>query len=269
MARAQTQYQASLQNEAASNNYKCQKCKDVGGLIIDKVDEEPGITQGKTYQVWVDCDCTKQQIAQKLLKASEITPEFRAMTFGNFRLDDVPPIVHDMQHLAVEYYKNFDQLEKTEHNSIAFLGQPGVGKTHLLTALSNNMMSNKLKSVLYFPYVEGFNDLRDDFEKLEAKIIRMKQVDILFVDDLFKPVSKPGKDGTRIRVPQASEWELKQLYAVINYRQMNHKPIFISSELSFDEIINLDEALGTRIYKMCKKHFIQVDKDLGLNYRLK
>ncbi|CAM5244713.1 Chromosomal replication initiator protein DnaA OS=Lysinibacillus sphaericus OX=1421 GN=dnaA_1 PE=4 SV=1 [Lysinibacillus sphaericus] len=101
-------------------------------------------------------------------------------------------------------------------------------------------------------------------------MIRMKQVDILFIDDLFKPVTKQMKDGERIKVPQGSEWEIKQLYSVVNYRYMNHKPVFISSELTFDEmIVQMDEGLGTRFYQMCKQFFIHIDKDLGLNYRLK
>lgn len=263
-----------MDEEAVSINdkqYECTKCKDVGGLFEMKVDEdETSITYGKSFQIWVDCECEKNRIVSKLMKASEITEEFKAMTFDNFFTNGAPKVVQDMHLLATKYYADFEQIQKSKQNSIAYLGQPGSGKTHLLIALANLMMTVKHKSVLYFPFVEGFDDLRSDFEKLEAKMIRMKQVDILFIDDLFKPVTKQMKDGERIKVPQGSEWEIKQLYSVVNYRYMNHKPVFISSELTFDEmIVQMDEGLGTRFYQMCKQFFIHIDKDLGLNYRLK
>ncbi len=269
MERLKTQYQQSLQNGQALNEreYECPKCKDVGGLIVKKVDEEDCCTKGKEYEVWVDCDCQLQKRANNLLKVSEITDEFKNKTFSNYEITN-RPVAKAMKDIATKYFQEYSDIKGTEQNSIALLGQPGCGKTHLLTALSNNMMQKKLESVLYFPYVEGFNDLRNDFEKLEAKLIRMKEVEILYIDDLFKPASKPDRDGKRIRVPQASEWELKQLFAVINYRQMNNKPIFISSELDFNEMIALDEGLGTRIYMMCKQYFMTVEKDLSLNYRL-
>lgn len=249
-----------------------------------KVDEdETSITYGKSFQIWVDCSCEKQKIANKLIKASEITDNFKAMTFANYYTEGQSSLVVEAKDLAMEYFKEFEKLTTglTEAEEmavgIAVLGQPGFGKTHLLSALSNNMMQKKLKSVLYFPYVEGFDDLRDDFEKLQAKLIRMKEVDILFIDDLFKPVNKRDRNGEvvldknnmPIKIPQASSWEIKQIYSVVNYRYMNKKPIFLSSELDFDEMILLDEALGTRLYQMCKRYFLIIDKDLSLNYRLK
>lgn len=259
MDKLQAKYQSlSLSEQQALNNkvYKCPKCKDVGGFIVPLLDKKTGIV----YDVWQDCECEKIYIAKNLLKASEITEEFKSMTFANFHVDGLEPVVNDMKSIAMNYYLDYEILKNNRENSIALLGQPGSGKTHILTALSNNMMQKKLVSVLYFPYVEGFNDLRDNLEKLDSKLSRMKKVEILFIDDLFKPVNKRS---------QATEWELKMLYSVINYRYMNHKPIFISSELMFNEIMTLDEALGSRIYEMCRNYFVQVEKNLKVNYRLR
>ncbi|MEK5432638.1 DnaA/Hda family protein [Lysinibacillus sp. FSL R7-0073] len=283
----QEKYLKLSPEEVATNEQKefsCPKCKDVGGFFEMKVDEdERKITYGKSFQIWVDCSCEKQKIANKLIKASEITDNFKAMTFANYYTEGQSSLVVEAKDLAMKYFKDFEKpitgLTEAEEMAvgIAVLGQPGFGKTHLLSALSNNMMQKKLKSVLYFPYVEGFDDLRDDFEKLQAKLIRMKEVDILFIDDLFKPVNKRDrigevvldKDNKPVKIPQASSWEIKQIYSVVNYRYMNKKPVFLSSELEFDQMILLDEALGTRLYQMCKRYFLIIDKDLSLNYRLK
>jgi DNA replication protein DnaC len=214
------------------------------------------------------CDCVKRQRKDKLMKASDITAEFKRLSFQNFVTEGKPSVVKDTLECALEYYQEFDEIRSERANSIALLGQPGAGKTHLLTAVSNNLLSEKEVSVLYFPYVEGFNDLKDDFDKLEAKLDRMKKVDVLFLDDLFKPVNVPTREG-RIRKPRATEWQIEQTYAVVNYRYLNHKPILVSSELTVGELVDVDEALGTRIYQMCQDFTVVIKGDRKLlNHRL-
>ncbi|KIL45738.1 hypothetical protein KP78_20870 [Jeotgalibacillus soli] len=194
------------------------------------------------------------------MKASEITEEFKRLGFQNFVREGKPKIIQDIYEAALEYYQDFKEIRNVRANSIALLGQPGTGKTHLLTAISNNLLQRQQVPVLYFPYVEGCNNLKDDFSKLEAKLERMKQVDILFIDDLFKPVK-----GN----PRATDWQVEQMYAVINYRYLNHKPILVSSELTVDELVEVDEALGTRIYEMCQDFTVVIQGDRKeLNHRL-
>lgn len=219
--------------------HNCPKCKDLGGTFGSKKDDE----NEKVYEIWIDCDCKNQRKINRLMKSSEITESFKQMGFTNFSLENRHQVIIEANHCAKTYFKNYESIKMMRTNSIALLGAVGAGKTHLLTALANNLIKKKLVSVLYFPYVEGFNDLRDDFKKLEPKLQSMKDVEVLFIDDLFKPVS--GK-------PQASEWELKQVFSVINYRYLNHRPIIISSELSIDKMLVLDEALATRIAEMCE-----------------
>lgn len=184
------------------------------------------------------------------------------MGFKSFITDGKPQVISDAYECSLEYFQEFDAIKGLRQNSIALLGQPGAGKTHLLTAIANNLINRSHVPVLYFPYVEGFNDLKDDFDKLEEKLDRMKKVDVLFVDDLFKPTGKERK-------PRATEWQIEQMYAVINHRYLNHKPIMVSSELTVDELCNVDEALGTRIFQMCKDFTVVIKGDRKiLNHRL-
>lgn len=214
------------------------------------------------------CECVLKRKSNRLMKASEITEEFKKLGFKNFITDGKSQVIVDAYECAVEYLQEYQTIKNNRQNSIALLGQPGAGKTHLLTAISNNLINKMQVSVLYFPYVEGFNDLKDDFDRLEEKLERMKNVDVLFIDDLFKPVSVQIKEG-RIKKPRATEWQIEQTYAVINYRYLNHKPILVSSELTVDEIVDVDEALGTRIYQMCQDFTVVIQGDRKqLNYRL-
>ncbi len=69
----------------------------------------------------------------------------------------------------------------------------------------------------------------------------MRKVEVLFIDDLFKPIYSQ---------PRATDWQVEQIQSVLNYRYLNHKPLLISSELTVDEILDIDEALGSRIHQI-------------------
>jgi len=236
--------------ESEETAYDCPKCRDQLGYLKGDWPNE----------VWVRCDCIEWRRIQKIMKASEVTEEFKKLSFKNFQTEGKPTVIKDAYDCAVEYFQVYGNIKNQRRNSIALLGQPGAGKTHLLTAIANNLMKMKQVPVLYFPYVEGFNDLKDDFDKLEEKLDRMKNVEVLFIDDLFKPVK--GK-------PRATEWQVEQTYAVVNHRYLNHKPIMVSSELTVDELCDIDEALGTRIYEMCSDFTVVVKGDRKvLNHRL-
>lgn len=211
----------------------------------------------KFIETLKDCVCSKKRQSAHLLKFSEITDEFKKMTFSNFSLDGKQDVIGEAHQCAVDYFMEFDHIQDQRCNSISLLGQPGAGKTHLLTALANNLIIKKQISVLYFPFVEGFNDLKDDFDLLEEKLTKMKRVGVLFIDDLFK--------GREFPTP----FQLEQMFGVINFRYLNHKPIMISSEKTVDELCDIDEALGTRIYQMCKDYTVVIKGDRKiLNHRL-
>ncbi|WP_349773703.1 ATP-binding protein [Sutcliffiella horikoshii] len=248
----------------SANQYNCSRCKDKGfNLITKPVYADNGEQlywqsgEPKEQEILVDCVCAKKRQSLHLMKFSEITSEFKGMTFSGFSIEDKHELVQEAYQCAIDYYKDFDGIRKTRCNSISLLGQPGVGKTHLLTALANNLIKKKQVSVLYFPFVEGFNDLKDDFNLLEEKLTKMKRVGVLYIDDLFK-----GRD-------YPTPFQLEQMFAVINYRYLNHLPIMVSSEKTIDELCDIDEALGTRIFQMSRDYTVVIKGDRKLlNHRL-
>lgn len=254
----------SVTKSEDTESYNCPKCKDKGFILenIPAVDDEGNQRLWPTGQPMFietlkDCVCAKKRQSEHLLKFSEITDEFKKMTFGSFKLDGKPDAIKNAHQCAVDYYKTFDQIKDQRCNSISLLGQPGAGKTHLLTALANNLIMKKQISVLYFPFVEGFNDLKDDFDLLEEKLTKMKRIGVLFIDDLFKGRTFP------------TDFQIEQMFAVINYRYLNHKPIMVSSEKTVDELCDIDEALGTRIFEMSRDFTVVIKGDRRvLNHRL-
>lgn len=261
---ARVKNQSSATKSADTEIYSCLKCGDKG-FTLENV---PALNNDGQQRVWPngnpmfmevlkDCVCAKKRQANHLMKFSEITDEFKKMTFSNFILESKPEAVRQAHQCAKDYFVEFDHIKDHRHNSISLLGQPGAGKTHLLTAVANNLIMKKQVSVLYFPFVEGFNDLKTDFDLLEEKLARMKRVGVLYIDDLFKGRTFP------------TDFQIEQMFAVLNYRYLNHKPIMVSSEKTVDELCDIDEALGTRIYQMSKNYTVVIKGDRKvLNHRL-
>jgi DNA replication protein DnaC len=256
--------QSSATKSEDTVNYSCPQCKDKGFHIvqepyldlngIQKVNQKGEL---EFIDVFKDCVCSKKRQSEHLMKFSEITEEFKKMTFSSFSLEGKPDVIKEAFECAKDYFMEFDHIKDKRCNSISLLGQPGAGKTHLLTALANNLIVKKQISVLYFPFVEGFNDLKDDFNLLEEKLTKMKRIGVLFIDDLLKGRTNP------------TDFQIEQMFAVINYRYLNHKPIMVSSEKTVDELCDIDEALGTRIYQMSKDFTVVIKGDRKvLNHRL-
>ena len=110
--------------------------------------------------------------------------------------------------------------------------------------------------MLFRSYVETFNEIKNDLYNLESRINKLQKVDVLFIDDLFKGRATP------------TPFVVEQIFAIVNYRYMNNLPILISSERLIEDMIAIDEAIGSRIYEMTKDFRVELSGS-GLNYRLR
>lgn len=154
--------------------------------------------------------------------------------------------------------KSLREIESIKENGIALLGNSGCGKTHLLISVSNNLLEWN-HEVIYFPWVEGMEEFRAaSFEEKDQIIHRMQVCGVLFLDDLFKGGEKPTNQ------------EFKFAWAVLNYRYLNQKPIMISSERTITDMLDIDEAMGSRIAEVTKPYRVTVKGERKkLNYRIR
>ena len=53
----------------------------------------------------------------------------------------------------------------------------------------------------------------------------------------------------------------------INYRYFNKLPVIVSTELSIENLVNIDEALGSRLIEMSKDFLVGI-RNKKLNYRI-
>lgn len=229
-------------------------CRDEEGFIERNADG---------FEVYRFCECRERKSLDRAFRSSRITTEFSKKTFDNFNPIGRPQAVSDAYKFARIYAESFQEIKEDRHNSICLLGRPGCGKTHLLMAVCNHLMKTKFlyegirhPSVLYFPWVEGFNEIKDDLSLTEERVNRMQKVDVLYIDDMWKGRKEP------------TPFQIEQMFAVINYRYMEKLPVLISSERDIDEMCDIDEGIGSRINEMCRDFRIILKGGRELNYRL-
>jgi DNA replication protein DnaC len=237
---------STIQDGVVEPEYKCTVCKDEEGYLVKDA-------EGR--DVWKICECKSIRRIERLMKSSYITDEFRQKRFGNFIRDGRPQAVADAFEAAREYATEFRQIRNRRENSIALLGRPGCGKTHLLMAIANKLLCSGV-GVAYFPWVEGFNDLKSDMDTAAEKVYRLQQAEVLYIDDLFK--------GRK----EVTPYQMEQLFAIINYRYLQHKPMLISSERTISDMCEIDEGIGSRIYEVCRRYKVTLQGGQELNFRL-
>jgi len=222
--------------------YRCHICKDWGFVK-------------KPYTSAIqECACKKAEAIQRHMEASGIYDLVRDKTFEKFLLNKGNPLLCRAKRLGMNYTENFEQKKDT-HNSVAFLGAVGSGKTHLSFAIANELLKRNM-DVAYFPYREEITRLKQNIINEKVYQNRMnifKNARVLLLDDLFK-----GK---------VTESEISIIFELINDRYLRKKATIISSELTIHRLMDIDEAVGSRILEVAKGSIIQFQES-KMNYRL-
>lgn len=93
----------------------------------------------------------------------------------------------------------------------------------------------------------------NDNAEYQRLISPLKTVKVLYIDDLFKPRTEVDwKTGRRRRVT-ATASDINLAYEILNNRILRSDLLtIISTELSLDDIMELDTALCSRIYEKSK-----------------
>ena len=223
----------------------CEKCKDSGFVLVMK----------DGYEVAMRCDCYEKSMSLLRLKKSGISEEFQKKGFKEFDCKGIASL-QDAKEIAIQYYQNFLENETSRQNSIVFCGQPGSGKTHLGMAICNNLLNVCHVGVTYMAYRNAITRIKQmimDKENYYTELNTYCNARLLYIDDLFK--GKP------------TEADLNIIYELVNFRYMNNKPMIISTEKLQEELVDIDEAIGSRILEMCRGNIVKM-QGKELNYRL-
>lgn len=237
-------------NRHEEDGYECKICKNKA--FVAKLVENP---DGSYSHCFTDCKCAEIRRSIMRMKRSGLKDIIRDYTFEKFI--DSEPWQQSVKAAAVEYSQNPEGW--------FFLGgQSGSGKTHLCTAICRKFLLDgmRVQYMLWRDDVVKLKQLVNDPEYGQV-IDRYKSADVLYIDDLFK--TGKAADNT-IQKPTGGDVNIA--FEIINYRYNNPKMLtIISSELSEDELCEIDEATGGRIFERAKT--ISIAKDRKRNYRIR
>ena len=229
-----------------SADYDCPKCLNKERIAFLREDGTPG---------FLECDCKAVRRSIRAMKKSGLEAVIRDLTFDRFQATEPwqKRILSGCQAYAAE-----------PKLWLLLCGQSGSGKTHLCSAICQELMSNG-HTVRYMPWRDQAGVLKRlgmDAQR-DALLDVFKTAPVLFIDDLFK--TGAGPDGQAN--PTAADVNLA--FEILNHRYHNRMLTILSTEKSPGELVNIDEATGSRILELARKNTYHIRPDRKKNFRLR
>lgn len=131
--------------------------------------------------------------------------------------------------------ENVVNFPAQNNNPLFLYGKSGLGKTHLMQAIGNEILKrNPNMSVLYVTSEQFTNDMINFLKEKNMEAFRRhyRDVDVLLVDDVQ---FIEGKEGTQ-----------EEFFHTFNELHMKNKQIVLTSDRKPKDLITLEERLRTR-----------------------
>ena len=217
----------------------CSICRNTG-MIVER---GPGILEIHTYE----CRCMRKRRSLRSLRKAGMEDMAERYTMDAYQADT--GLRAKIKHIAQDFIK-------ADRGWFFIAGRSGSGKTHICTAICTGLVEEKSSEVYFMPWRDESTELKariKDQEWYQVKIKKIKTVPVLYIDDFLK-------GGW-------TEADIRLAFELLNARYNDTAlRTIISSELSIDEILQINEALGGRIYERSKGFRVKAPDE---NWRLK
>ena len=247
-------YNGDVGTRDQEDGYDCPICKNRGFSYV--LTEYNGV-----YDTAISvCKCYEIRRTRLRLKKAGLLHMVTACTFDAYQTPD------KWQGIIKAKAQQFCQDD--DHRFFFIGGQSGAGKTHICTAITAHYINQgkKARYMVWFDEANKLKGLVTEPGEYAAVMDEIKKTDVLYIDDLFKPIK--GANG---QVTPPSYADIRLAMEIINYRYNNPGLVtIISGERTIDELIFLDEALAGRISQLSKEggYCINLQKDSRKNWRL-
>ena len=229
--------------------YNCTECNNNGFTY------EPRFIEGYGWQeTAVVCNCMKIRNVLKRLKKSGLEDAIHKK-FDTYVTDTEWRV--QLKGMVLNWLKQ-------EGSWLYIGGATGSGKTHLCVAAMLKLLKQG-KEVYYMLWRKDAPKLKsvvNDVDAYEKMMSELMNVDVLYIDDLFKT----GRTETGAsQKPTVADINLA--FEIINHRYVTNKVTVITSECVMSELIDIDQALAGRIVEKAGPYCVSLkgkDKDWRL-----
>lgn len=232
-----TMHESQPLAEYGLDTVECAICHNTGTLVRE---DENGCRIGS------ECACMAQRRSLRRISRSGLSDAVRRNTFGSYQTPDDKRV--GIKAAAERFCAD------TTGSWFFIAGSPGSGKSHICTGIAGELLTRS--EVRYCLW-------RDDAVKIKAAVMDrdayaemiepLKAVPVLYIDDFLK-----GKVG---------EADVNLAFELINARYLDsRKRTIISSERTLPEIMQIDEAIGSRIYERAKSFVLAAPSE---NWRMR
>lgn len=221
------------ETEGKLKGYNCPICKNKG-MIAELID-------GQDY--YKPCNCMSIRRVGKLKRESGIESLLERYTFETFKRETKWQV--GISEKAREYIKTGGWF---------FVGgQVGSGKTHICTAIVRELL-NKGVACRYMLWRNEASRLKACVNEPEydSMLKALTGVKVLYIDDFFKGGVTQG--------------DINLAFELLNDRYNSRRATIVSSEKTINDLLNIDEAIGSRIIERAGKFITNITQKE--NYRL-
>lgn len=220
--------------------------------------------------VWCLCDCEAKKLAdekrrqeyeeemrrvQRLKDASMMDDKYRKASFSSYMVREENKKAFQT---ARAYVRDFQTMIKDGHPKtgeknigLVFYGKVGTGKSYTAACIANALMEMKV-SVIMTSFVKILQDIQSRED--EANYISvLNGCKLLIIDDL-------GAERN-------TDYALEKVYNVIDSRARADKPMILTTNLSFDEMMRNPDIRYRRIYDRIFETCIPVEMP-GNSFRI-
>lgn len=243
--------------------YHCPLCNDRGVTagVFDSADGWPRFG-------CIPCKCEKTRNVLLKMRRSGLGSIIRDKTFNLFR--DDTDWRKALKLGAVKYTQKVLNSKTDDTKGWFFTGgQPGSGKSHIGSAICRELLLKQF-GVYYMVWpteskqIHGLAKSDDGHREREKLLDAIKTAEVLYIDDLFKPIRERGQKV------EPTPADIKLAFEIINERYTNPQlATVISSEWHMSELLEIDEATASRIFEMAGDFVFNIANDPSRNYRLR
>ena len=212
--------------------------------------------------VWCICECKAKEIEEekkrleyeeqmrnvrRLKDASMMSDKYKKASFSYYYVREENKKAF---RTAKKYVQDFKRMLKDGHPKtgeknvgLVFYGQPGTGKSYTAACIANELLERNV-SVIMTSFVKILQDIKNNED--EATYIRiLNGCSLLIIDDL-------GAERN-------TDYALEKVYNIIDSRCRTNKPMILTTNLSFQEMMTNPDIRYRRIYDRIFEHCIPVE----------